>query len=344
MNVQMSQNIAERRVAFYPENDKTNAYISRMKGLISKYAKIEAMPSLKLALIKAFQGNFSVYDTVWFNFIENDFIKSNGKLAVFKTAKIFIKTFLISKLARRSVFVRHNHYPHATASEHAELLKRIIDVYERLFDCIITHSGAEAEGAKIYCPHPLYEIRPITKTPVLDYALPQNYFVVFGRIVRYKKIEELIKHFPDNQCLLIIGSVGDELYARELEGELDLKSNVIFKPGFIDDDIAQYLIEGSKGLVLSHSDDDMVVSGSFFYALSIHKKVFAVSTKFLEWVQPVVGEDMLHVEPDLPSLCTIISSMNYSRDFVKDDSNIIENFGDARVCKSIVMALGINDI
>lgn len=88
----------------------------------------------------------------------------------------------------------------------------------------------------------------------------------------------------------------------------------------------------------------MVVSGSFFYALSIHKKVFAVSTKFLEWVQPVVGEDMLHVEPDLPSLCTIISSINYSRDFVKDDSNIIENFGDARVCKSIVMALGINDI
>ena len=48
--------------------------------------------------------------------------------------------------ARRMIFVRHNNYPHWTAAGSEGAARRLVDAYEKLFDAVITHSGA-ASGA-----------------------------------------------------------------------------------------------------------------------------------------------------------------------------------------------------
>jgi len=327
----MNKRSGNRRIAYFPEKDNNNAYVDRMKKLLSYSGEIERIPSLKLALIRMLKFDFSTYDIVWFNFIDNEFITEKGNVNYFKTIKIFIKTLIINSLSNKSIFVRHNHYPHKTCADDRKKLRKLIDWYERLFDVVISHSGAEEKGGRFYCPHPLYDLVEPQKKPSIEIVIPDNYFVFFGRIVPYKKLESLIENFPDSQVLLIIGSVGDREYAEKLQRMVLLKKNILFHPGYIEDEAAQYLISNSQGMVISHADDDMVVSGSFFYSMSVNKKVFAVKTDFLSWVNPIVGDNLLQVEDTLQSLCSVIKECSISETEVSSREIIVNNFGDDAV-------------
>ncbi len=243
-------------------------------------------------------------DLLVLNWTDNDLLdRRTRRVAWRKVAKLFARTLALRLAARRLAFVRHNVYPHATAAGGEAAATRWVDRYERLFDVVLTHSGAEVDGTRRYCPHPLYPRVDPPAASTRASRLPRDYVVAFGRIVRYKRLERLMAAFPARRTLVVAGAVGDRAYAAELAALA--RPNVICAPGMLDETDAQALVAGSRALVVAHADADVVVSSSLFYAWSLGVPVVAVATPFLRWIAPRVGDEALRIAPDVASLCAM---------------------------------------
>jgi glycosyltransferase involved in cell wall biosynthesis len=234
-------------------------------------------------------------------------------------------------IAKRLVFVRHNVFPHATARGHEDDARRWVDRYERLFDVVLTHSGDPTQAPRHYCPHPLYPRVPFADA--LPFALPERYFVVFGRIVRYKRIERLIAAWPSGTTLVIAGAVGDDAYAAELQATAP--AHVIVHAGLVDEAVAQALVARSAGLVMAHADANVVVSSSFYFAMSLGVPVLAVETPFLRWIAPRLDPGLVTSAADVE---TLVGRLDEAR---RPPSNaaIDREFGHETVVRSLGAAL-----
>lgn len=63
-------------------------------------------------------------------------------------------------------------------------------------------------------------------------------------------------------------------------------------------------VSASQGLILTHSDEDMIVSGSFFFAASLGVPVYAVKTPFFKWLKNTYNYPGLFIYDDIPALIT----------------------------------------
>lgn len=318
-----------RKIAFLPEFDG-NQYIARMQGLLSAFGVVEKPMGIKKAVLHLLAAWTRPYDIVWLNFTENEIINATGGISVAKTLKLFLRTAVMTALSRQSVFVRHNHFPHATSAKSARLAKTIVDLYEKLFDTVVTLSGAEAGGKKIYCPHPLYKLE--SSDAELPFALPPEFYLVFGKIVPYKKIENLIPFFPKNKALVVAGSSSDKAYTDMLSGLKE--ENFFFYPGRLAEAQVQTLLQKCKAVVISHADKDMIVSGTFFYAMTMAKPVFAVETDFFRWIQQRLPSGCLYLAQDISKLGNVIeATVLEDIDFSKQD--IQAEFGDELILNTV---------
>ena len=139
-------------------------------------------------------------------------------------------------------------------------------------------------------PHPLYRLN-VDNEQSLCYG---NYYVMFGRIARYKKIENVIQNWTIEKTLLIAGHVDDDEYLSELT-MLAKGKNVIFEARFIPDDEAAAIVSNSQGVILAHVQKDMIVSGSFFFSITLGVPVFAVGTPFFAWLKQEHNFRGLHI-------------------------------------------------
>jgi hypothetical protein len=55
-------------------------------------------------------------------------------------------------------------------------------------------------------------------------------------------------------------------------------------------------------MLICHSDDDMIVSGSIVFAISIGVPVFAVETPFITWFRQAVNDRMIVAATDFADL------------------------------------------
>lgn len=301
------------RIAYLPDEDLGNAYTLRMREILSAFGEVERFDGVKAALVRLLTGRWRRYDLLVANWIDNALLDpASGRIAPAASIKLFLRTLVMNACARKAAFVRHNNYPHATRRGSERLAMRLVDALERLFDVVITHSGAEAGRRRHYCPHPLYRLTPQAGGPgtgaekgdLTDMGLPPRYFLVFGRLVPHKRIEDLMAAFPHHRNLVVAGAVGDAAYVEKL-AQMQ-RPNLFLRPGFLSESRAQQLVAGADGVVISHGEGDVVVSGTFFYALSLGRPVFAMATPFLRWVSPRVGPALLHLADDLDGLCALI--------------------------------------
>ncbi len=279
-------------------------------------------------------------DLLVLNWTDNELLdRRTRRVAWRKMARLFARTVALRLAARRLAFVRHNVYPHATASGDEARATRWVDRYERLFDVVLTHSGDATQAPRRYCPHPLYpRVERADRPPPFD-ALPEDYVVAFGRIVRYKRLDRLMAAFPADRALVVAGAVGDRGHAAELAAMA--RPNVRFVPGLVDEATAQALVAGSRALVIAHADPDVVVSSSFFFAMSLGVPVVAVGTPFLRWIAPRLGDAVLRVADDVEGLCAIVAG-SPPRPPTTDDRDSIERaFGPAAVRAALAAALGL---
>jgi beta-1,4-mannosyltransferase len=288
------------RIGYWPFESGANAYAKRMRDILGSFGDVSGFPtSVRLFPARPRSRRF---DVAIINWLEVKVVNAKGRPSLRSLCKLFIQTLLFRIQARRLILVRHNRYPHHTQQRYAWFVTKCLDLYERLYDQTVTHSKAEETPSRSYCPHPLY-----TAADDRSGRLPQNvdlapgYFVVLGRFERYKCLEELIHHFPERQRLLIVGDPVDSAYAEEL---CTLRRpNVRVEPGFLPNELARKVVARSCAMILGHAGDDMVVSGSFFFALSVGKPVFAVETPFIRWAQSALDERSVVSAADLSALC-----------------------------------------
>ncbi|MGC3987590.1 MAG: hypothetical protein QM777_24305 [Pseudorhodoferax sp.] len=327
---------AKRRIAYIPYIEPNNAYVSRMQDVLARFGSVEKMVPIKKFLRMLLSGKMRRYDVTFFNWTENDALEEEtGKINARKAFRVFLRTVFARLVSRRLVFVRHNTYPHLIHRGQEDAAKRMIDRYEGMFHSVISHSGAEPAQRYRYVPHPLYKrvACGASAAPAAGRDLPREYYVMFGRIVAYKQILEMARAFPENKNLLIIGFVKDEAYGAEI-GAVD-RPNIFYRPGYLDEAQAQALIHASNGIVLAHAGESTVVSGSFFYAMSLPVPVLAVETPFLRWIAPKVGDDLLVLAPDLDALAQRIGT-HAPRELPADAGRRLNDaFGDEAIAQAL---------
>ncbi len=330
------------RIGYVPYTDVNNAYVSRMQEILRRFGSVEQFMRPGQLVRELFAGRLRRYDATFFNWVENDFlVKPAGTISAANVAKVLVKTCIARLLSRRLVFVRHNVYPHTLRAGDEAAAMRLITWYERFFDVVVTHSGAHLQAHNRYCPHPLYRHSEdaVDNAHHLAPGLPNDYFVMFGRVAPYKRIVEAARSFPAERNLLIIGSVSDAAYGRAVE-EVD-RPNVFYRPGYIDDASAQRLIRRSQGIVLAHAGENTVVSGSFFYAMSLPVPVLAVETPFLSWVQPQVGNELLALAPDLGALMELARGFRPQIPAADAVQRLEQAFGDEAIAEALRPVLGL---
>ncbi len=333
-----------RRIAYLPfvEASPEKAYTVRMRELLSGFGRVVPYAGLVATCLAGLRLREGRLACVVVNWTDNDLLdRRTRKIAVRKVVRVFARTIAMRLAARRLVFVRHNNYPHAVARGHEAVAARWVDRYERLFDAVLTHSGDERQRSRRYCPHPLYHRIVPRPTASAMQDLPRRYFVVFGRIVPYKKLEVLIDAFPADETLLIIGAIGDRTYAASLERKR--RANILVRPGLLSEADAQALVAGAAALLIPHADGDVIVSGSFFYAMTLRVPVVAVEPPFLCWIASRVGPGLLRLAPDVGALCASLPACPSERADVEPLATAIveREFGDATVREAMRRALDL---
>lgn len=291
------------RIGLLPYDSGVNLYAERLRASLSELGEVVPLGTPLQRIARAFAKEPS-FDLVIAGWLENALVTGRGRISALGLGKMIAQAMLLRAQARRVVYVRHNRYPHHAQPRYARALTKLLDSFERLFDITVTHSPAETGPRRAYCPHPLYDT--VQEEPLLprEIDLLPGYFVVFGRIAPYKNIEALIESFPDHQRLLVAGVVEDDAYVQRLQ-QLR-RPNVVIAPGYLSEAQAQAVLRRAAGVVVSHAAGDVIVTGSFFYAISASKPVYALSTPFLRAVQAQVGPRVLQVADDIAGLCRLL--------------------------------------
>jgi len=277
------------KVKFYPtRNVGGNQYISNMKAAVKLVAGVEVKETIKFRKFYKEQGfSWTRSDYIFVNWLENSLKNKFGWLCLPGVLIFFFKIFYFRLHAKKVIYVRHNLYPHGMKGFHAKLAKRIADLGESFCDEKASHSGHLLKSGYLYLPHPLYDLNELQTSS-------ENYFIMFGRVAEYKNIAAIIEHWDRKETLLIAGPTKDSGYLALLE-KLASNRNISFDVRFIPDDEAINLVGKSSGVILAHNDENMIVSGSFFYAATLGLPVYAIKSPFLEWVSSSLNYDGLEL-------------------------------------------------
>lgn len=275
-----------RKIYYYPFHSDENQYCERMKCFFSKYGSVVALNK------KNIFKNFFIRrtnDYVVVNWIENSIVEK-GNFSYFGFLKVLFLFIYLRIMFKGFIYVKHNNYPHACKSEEVAKTKLFLGLLEKIPKKTIIHSPRQLKK-EYYVPHPLYE--DISSDEKLN--IENKRYVIFGRIVPYKKIEEVIKIFPNCKELIIAGNCKDKEYLNQLQQLADGKGNVKILAKFWSDEEAKNLIRNSEAMLITHNDNDMIVSGSFFYGLTAQSRILSLKTPFLEWAVEELGSEHLKI-------------------------------------------------
>ncbi|MBL5824659.1 hypothetical protein [Serratia fonticola] len=318
-------------ISYYPSVTGANTYSLRFKHILAMYGDVQSF-SFRDQLSRIVKSPLKRYDYLFVNWLDSDLLDLDGKLNSINIIKVIFKLILFRARSKKVIYVKHNVYPHATAPNSIKSTKKCIKLIEFFCDHVIVHSLPEASSSVHYVPHPLY------MSTLPKFAMPEtclkDTFIVFGRITKYKRLEELIDSFPENKNLIIAGCCEDEDYLKYLE--TIAPGNISFVSKYLTDDEAKNLIDNTQGIIINHADADMIVSGSFFYAMSIGIRVICVKTEFLRWSEAQFGDTAVKCYSDIFALCSGLTDVPLRERF--DDSlrnKIISNFGDDIIYKKL---------
>ena len=132
--------------------------------------------------------------------------------ALLSVCQVFIKLVLLKAKFKKIIFVQHNKYPHNTNIRFIKVATRIVNLIASFSDHVIIHSPVVCGNKYHYIPHPLY-IYPIKSTEDSACSFSNDNYYIFGRVVKYKKYEDVISAFPANKNLIIMGTCGQSFFA-----------------------------------------------------------------------------------------------------------------------------------
>lgn len=324
----------QKKISIIPFRVDNNQYIELIKSVLGTIDEVYLLDvSIRNYIHLNPFGAFTnrKIDVLVLNWHEG-ILRGRGNKLTFLSISKFILILLVFRLVcKRLIYVRHNIYPHGMSGAHSRLARRITNLAENIADFKVAHSGHLCSRGYYYVPHPLYEKKILCNQAeyIFKRKKLKKYYIVFGRIEKYKNIHDLLKVWESNGPELVIaGSCSDEKYLKELISISSTKNNIHIFDYFLEELDAQNLVAASEALIITHSEADMIVSGSFFYAATLGVTVLAKSTEFLKWVGDEGLYDGLHTFPSVELLVRCANSANFMRpskdDLIKQAKN---NFG-----------------
>lgn len=259
-------------------------------------------------------------DSVVVNWHENLFRHRDGRVNWMGIPIYLISLLLFRLMSRRVVYIRHNLYPHSfTQHWKRSLAKMVVGIGQKIAQVRATHSGHMRPAGFQYLPHTLYKTFKSDHLEQVDVgcSLPEDFHVMFGFIERYKRVDEVIRCWNNAAYLVIAGNCKDQNYLDELHRLAEGK-NILFITRFIKEDEAQKIVGLSRGLIIAHADEDMIVSGSFFFGISVGAPLFAVRTPFLDWYKQNDTSNYLRLFETIDSLVTAATSNHQPPNLTKD--------------------------
>ena len=270
------------RIAMSSLKNTVNPYVSINAEILKSFGSVTAIPKPK-ELIKRPWHYFKRFDVLVFNWNDTVLCQFGGKVTARGKLLLLASIAYASLIAKHVVFVRHNHHPHACRCEDQEKAKAFVDWTESLYSLCVVHSGEQITANRMYVPHPLYAGLAKMSEPSEPDGAP-GYFLIFGRIYRYKGVHDLLRVLPDDVDLIVAGECEDAAYLVELK-ELSQGKQVQFRSEYISDEAAEDLVAGATAVVLSHTGSGPIVSGSYFFAAGLGAPVVALENAFLDWLQ-----------------------------------------------------------
>jgi glycosyltransferase involved in cell wall biosynthesis len=181
--------------------------------------------------------------------------------------------------AKTLVWVRHNYQPHD--SQVRSLAHRVlVFLLGKAASSIITHRPV-ANIASDVIPHPLV-IDPLRQSPTAR----DVEFVWFGMVREYKGLENLLRLWPSDKSLLMLGQSHDPALSARLHGIIAERGlvNVVWHDRFIPDDELNQVLRRAKFAVLAHEDQTIIVSGAFYHAIACGANVIVRDGDFGRFV------------------------------------------------------------
>jgi glycosyltransferase involved in cell wall biosynthesis len=141
---------------------------------------------------------------------------------------------------------------------------------------VITHRPVPSIGSSVI-PHPLV-IDPVHE--------PQGTrdieFLWFGMVREYKGLENLLRLWPGDQPLLMLGKSQDPALSARLRGIIATRNlaRVVWQDRFIPDEELNALLRRARFVVLAHDDQTIIVSGAFYHAIACGANVIVRDSEF----------------------------------------------------------------
>lgn len=322
-------------IYIFPKNESDNSYLTKF---IEESNKLQPTYGFVIRdLLKWRKWKSYRSSTVFVNWLESGLVNNNGNMTVICILKVLLRVIIFRLFFSKAIYVKHNNYPHNYNSKNKKSILRIISLLSHFFHKIVVHSPTSVKRNEVYIPHPLYNKLEV-KSAKQDISI-SNY-IVFGRIARYKKIENLVNNFPTEKILSIYGSVKDVDYLKELQLISSDKVNISLFPGYITDDVIKTKLDDSNSLIINHAEEDMIVSGSFFYAISNNISVLAIETPFLKWAESELGEEMIKTFTNIDEMALYIKNRSSIYSFGQNDIEKVNKlFGSDSIFEGIKRAI-----
>jgi len=319
------------KISINPFTSSENEYISRTKKILGHRATLRALPGVKRAFANPYSLFVARCDVAIVHWVENTMLDRQGRATALRRFRLYLYIKAIKLISKRLIMVRHNNYPHAAQHDQIPRIKQLMQRYEKHFDVIITHSDHDPSAGYLYVPHPLY-----SRAATTGRLVEGEYFFILGRILPYKAIDKLIAALSPNVHLVIAGKTPDLAYLEKCKN-LAKGKKVTFITGFVSDIDAANLVTHSLGMIIPNSDEDMVVSGNYFFALSYGTPIYTVQTPFTNWLKKKNDPGALQQYHSIESLADGIA--NFREISARDENKVEELFGDSAVARGWQLAL-----
>jgi len=261
-----------------------------VEGLEKNGLKVKKIKLRKL--FSFLDVRFFFYDFVHFDWVHDLYSSNNKFLKLFKMIQFHLTINLMPSKVSLTV---HNVVSHnGTHEDESKFINLILSKSKALFylspstkkDFEKLYPLASKISSKVVF-HPIYETaltKPFSKKiENCSHEKEKSNFLVFGRLNKYKKIDDLIKLWNKNHIynrLTVIGNPESASYKNSLQ---NLKNNneyikLIFKK-FSDDDLVNLAIKSDTCIINSHSNAN---SGTAYAAMSMGMRIIAPNTQYFK--------------------------------------------------------------
>ncbi|WP_438864519.1 hypothetical protein [Neptunicella sp.] len=226
---------------------------------------------------------------------------------------------LMRLFCRRVIWVRHNYLPHNLASsseQNPDEKKPLVNKLPQLpkisiqrqhtmqkrqtprplshrINCFLLHHLASevvcmepTDFATAIVPHPLYrsdhQLQDAISTAIPFQAeQPPLEYVFFGTIKPYKRLDELLEHWPLGVPLTIMGYCSEPEHVTQLKCIIQRRGLwVNWTNEYVDEQELNQTLAHCRYVVMPHEDDSMISSGTFYHAASYGTNFICFNSKF----------------------------------------------------------------